>query len=481
MGTCTRCGTARGAGDRCQFCGRPYAAAAPAVPSQAPPAEASPPVPAYQPAATYQPVTAYQPPGDYAVTVAVLTPPPAKPTGNSDASTIGLSVAAVLGPYMLACVVLTALMATSIGGDHAGSPADWLRGGIVVAALGLRGSAFASFDGSALSATMHLTATPLLLLGCVLVLTWYVGRRAEREAPSRDEAHATARAALSALGVVAGLAVLALVSRSSGGFGLDAVLGGQATHGAALRPMLFALPVLAVAFGVARRDAWRQANGLTSVREELAFRTQGISEHVVPTLQHLAGSAVLLGAVLLVVAVATGEDVPGDLARPFDGNAVAGGVALLFGLPNVAVAAVALLLGMSAHRGGGGPFGGQDSSFGLLHGDFDGSDYLYLLIPLAVGLVLSVRRAQAGRVGGWWQAGVASVLVWLALWHLTLMRFTVEGDGESVSASIGLGVLGLLVASFLWGAGLQVAGQLLGTPRDALERGWHPAVRETAS
>jgi hypothetical protein len=73
------------------------------------------------------------------------------------------------------------------------------------------------------------------------------------------------------------------------------------------------------------------------------------------------------------------------------------------------------------------------------------------------------------------------VLVWLTLWHLTLMRFTVEGDGESVSASVGLGVLGLLVASFLWGAGLQVAGQLLGTPRDALERGWHPAVGETAS
>jgi hypothetical protein len=470
MGTCTRCGTPRSGGDRCQFCGMSHvaqpAASIPAgsIPAASIPVAPEPPVPAYQvpayqvPTPSYQAPT-YQQPTDWAVTVPAYTPRPAPP--SSDAGTVGFCVAAVLGPYLLLCVLLTAVVALSIGDGHAGSPADWVRGGVVAAALGLRGTAFASFDALGQDVSFHLTATPLVLLAAALVLTWYVGRQAEQKSPSRDEAHTAVRSLAGAVGVVAGLGALALLSRFSAGFGVDDFEGGTGTFGAQLLPMLIALPMLAAAFALGRRGAWRKANGLTSVRDELDVRTQGLSEQALCALQHLALTGALLLAVVGVVALVTTEDPLAELSDAVHANAFAALVYLVLALPNLAVAGVGMLLGMGLHADGTGSSSPGDDWFGILRGNFDGSDHLYLLLPVAVGLFLSARRAQAGRESVWWRAGAASVLVWLVLWQLTTVGFGVSGVGESAGGTISFGIVGLVVASFAWGAGLQVVGKLL--------------------
>ena len=108
--------------------------------------------------------------------------------------------------------------------------------------------------------------------------------------------------------------------------------------------------------------------------------------------------------------------------------------------------------------------GGGDRTVGLFHGDFGGVDFLWLLIPPLVALVVGIRQAYRSPVSPWWQGGLASLGLWIALAFLLRVSFSAGSDGLSLDTSFGLELLTLGVVSFVYGALVQHGGRALAGP-----------------
>lgn len=409
----------------------------------------------------------------------------------------------VLVAYLLVCELMAGLL--TVLQDEQGGVTDSLRGGVIIAALGLHSRLFTEVhadtsDNSAIlsidrGATFTFSLVPLLVLGAALFLGHLLSRRSERTRPSAGALHAAAVGVLTAAGAVAVLAVLARLSRSSDGFsfqgGGSGGSGGSGTGGAEVGPLLlWGIPLLAAPCVAGRLAELRRRTGQPALRNVVADRSWGLSGWFTTAALHAGVSAVLLTVAAIVYGLTTSDQEISEATSSVTRSDVGGLLLVLFLLPNIALAATGFFLGFSVSAGGFSSDTGGDATYGLLHGSTPTATYLWCLAPLLAAALVGTRRAlrtpEASRpLDGWWQAGVGSLLLWVPLSLLLRVGYGGGGFLGIGTVTVGFTVLSVLVLAFGWGVlvlflGRQLAPRLVvGNPRAAArlggartDRGW---------
>jgi hypothetical protein len=392
---------------------------------------------------------------------------------------------------VLLVVVAVAALTALPSGEH-GSPVDWFRSAVWVAGLALGGAVTLDVSGSEsvgrlghATGEMHLAASavPLLATLTALVAVWWLARRRERTAASRDVAVALGSAVSTAATYAVVLGVLALATRATSGYGFggDAMVDGSAGLGLG-RAAAGALVLTFLAAAAGRADVRLRATRGTGVIGALRARLGGWDAPLTAAVGATAVALVLAAVVVLGTALSAGERVPAVLT------------ALLL-LPNAAVLVAGAAMGATAVYSVEGGLTGELGSLladeglaatqegaGLLAGQLpSGWLYLGVLLPIVAVLAAGLRYGQ-GRPPGeraWtsiWRFALSMAGVWLLLGLVTRMRVGGEfsatagvlgedaGGAGSGSASSGLGLPSLLLVALVWGALTFAVGRMLTRP-----------------
>jgi hypothetical protein len=174
----------------------------------------------------------------------------------------------------------------------------------------------------------------------------------------------------------------------------------------------------------------------------------------------------LSGAVLAVVAFVYGLAGSTDDVRDVRLASAVGVLVYALMAANIGVGATGLFMGMSLHSAGSESFFGNkgDQSFALVHGDLSGVDLLWFLVPLTFALGLGVRRAYRAPAAAWWQAGVASLVLWSVVALLVRVTFSFNAGGVSTGGAVGFQPFTLALCAFGYGVLLQLGGRALAGP-----------------
>ena len=368
------------------------------------------------------------------------------------------------GYLVVALVVTTALALTA---DVSRAPVDIARAAVVLAALGLHGRAFTTYEtregvldfGG--NGSLSFGFVPLLILGCALALAHVLAYRAERADPAVTLRQSAVRGGLSAVAVAAALAVLALASHlPSEAFGDQSEDSGNTVGASVLPLLLWGTALLALGFCTGRVRAWRELHELPALP---TVNTAGVGPWVAAAVQQALLSGLFLIAAALVYGLVTPRHEVAIASDALDQSKTGVVLLTLFLLPNIALAATGFFMGMSLSIGVLTAFGG--SAFGLLHGDVPPRHYLWCLAPLAATTVVGVKQVLRGSsfAQDWWRAGLGSLVVWAPLAYF----LRIEGGGGGLFSgafTYGFTAATVLLVSFGWGVLMLLLGQVAAGP-----------------
>lgn len=389
----------------------------------------------------------------------------------------------MLAGYLVLALVVTAALALTA--DVSRSPIDIARAAVVLAALGLHGRAFTTYESRENgldfggSGSFSFGFVPLLLLGGALALAHVLAYRAEKADPAPALRQSALRGALAAVTVAAALAVLALISHlPADAFQDRADETSNSTVGAAVQPLLlWGTALLALGFCTGRMRAWRETQELPALP---AVNTAGVAPWAAAAIQQALLSGVFLTIAAIVYGLVTPRHEVAIAADALDNSKTGVVLLTLFLLPNIALAATGFFMGMSLNIGLLTTFGGD--VFGLLHGDLPPRHYLWCLAPLTATLVVGVKqvlRGSSSLAQDWWRAGLGSLVVWAPLAYF----LRVEGGAEGLfggAFTYGFTAATVLLVSFGWGVLMLLLGLVAAGPALRVLPGLTPRVEPPA-
>jgi hypothetical protein len=397
-------------------------------------------------------------------------PRPAAPglkVTTDDAIAAAKSALPFLGIYLAICTALFGIAFVSATSNAW----DWFRGGVLIAGSGLHASIVLTVNSGSdeesfgdISSSFGVTALTATAIAVFLAIR--LARRAERDDPSDGTRKAVLNGVLTGVLATAVLAIIGLIAKFDAS---DLDSGSSSDEGTLhlglVSTLLFGSLVLSAAFAWGRVQVQRSTQGLPPLRTALAQRTRGLSPWIATAAQHAVLSAVLMTITGFVYGVLTStQEVHESFGQPTESD-VSGFVALLFFVPNLALAATGFFMGFSVNVGGVlGGFGEFSQSVGVFTGDLPAKGYLWILVPLFGALLVGARRAtmtpSAVLLAGWWQAGLGSLIVWVPLGFLLQVQVSAGGGFGAGGYSTGFSALTLVPLAFAWGVIVMVLGRL---------------------
>lgn len=400
------------------------------------------------------------------------------------ASSLGIALAAT---YALSFAVtgVALLLLSAADRDTGEALPPWLRSSILQVAMALRAPLVVTQDSRGGATSFQVIVMPLLLTAVLAGLLAWLSARAERSVPSGTGA-LPVTVASAATGFTAATIVTILAWLAGGDVEARSARGTQ-TFGFFVsywQPLLFGTVLLTLAVLAGRTSARRR----TTPHEPWIGALQTAGGYVGATLR-MVRDQLLLGS---AAALALGWMYVGlfyDNSRTTSGYLLA---SVLFA-PNIALAGLALTMGITLAGDTGGALNQADST-GLLTGELPATAYLILLVPIAATFLAGVREGLRSPATGWparaWMLPLVSLAAWITVAFLIAVGIfadiSVLGRSSETASVVGLSLRSLVVFSLLWGLALALAqgyatGLFAGMfPRTALMWGGrhtHPAWR----
>jgi hypothetical protein len=513
MAFCDRCGTSVGAQSKfCPSCGTPLQSGDSAVLLMADPvtvpAASSPLDDKSYLSATISPE----------VGAFVIRPPGAEP--NPDVRVNGshqrrsgfrldqklLGIAASDGVLALLALLAAGTILAALGGivfgksGHHGAVVDWVRTGIALSAATVHGwvsltaTAPVSTDDNGDAVLGHANAayllTPLTLTLFTLLAVHGMARRRARHLVVGNGRAALVSAAVTGGVFSIGLGLITVAARGSLGYGLRSDLIDSATSvtvsAFSWTCLISATVLIGLAAFTGRLTVLAHQSGMPGWRVWCAHRI-GIWRNAIA---HALGMFVTTTSlVTLLIVVVGGYRFTNHILHVQDGGSVTGNidtrallalvVAGVLALPTLMIAASGAAQGATLGRDGssdllGNIFAGDRAGVGLLAGGVPALAYVGFAVVGLAALISGLRAAMQAapgipRMHRWWHVGVAYTGLWVPLWLLARVSFSVHGTVNDLSglglqggsAALGLGLPSLLICAFTWATISVFAGRLL--------------------